>query len=154
MAAYFFDSSAAVKRYSNETGTNWVKGIADPAAGNKIYIALITGAEVVSAIARKARSGGLSAIDASRAIADFRLDFTSVYRTVEVTFDLIKKAMEIAEKHTLRGYDAVQLAVALGVNVYWLNLGMPALTLVSADADLNTAALTEGLAVEDPNDHP
>lgn len=33
-----------------------------------------------------------------------------------------------------------------------LALEMPALSLVSADTALNTAALAEGLLVEDPND--
>lgn len=39
------------------------------------------------------------------------------------------------------------------VNGYCLALGMPALALVSADTDLNTAATAEGLTVENPNDH-
>jgi len=33
---------------------------------------------------------------------------------------------------------------------YWL----PPLTLVSADTDLNQAAIVEGLSIENPNDHP
>ena len=33
-------------------------------------------------------------------------------------------------------------------------LGMPPLTLVSADIALNSAAAAEGLLVEDPNTHP
>ncbi len=32
-------------------------------------------------------------------------------------------------------------------------LGLPALVLVSADHDLNAAATTEGLTVDDPNNH-
>jgi len=31
---------------------------------------------------------------------------------------------------------------------------LPSLTLLSADVDLNAAALAEGLAVDDPNSHP
>jgi len=34
-----------------------------------------------------------------------------------------------------------------------LTLGLPALTLVSADGELNMAARAEGLIVEDPNMH-
>ena len=30
----------------------------------------------------------------------------------------------------------------------------PSLTLLSADGDLNTAAMAEGLAVDNPNTHP
>lgn len=42
MVVYFFDSSAIVKRYLIETGTVWVNGITDLAAGNKIFLARIT----------------------------------------------------------------------------------------------------------------
>lgn len=150
MNVYFFDSSAVVKRHVSEAGTAWANAIANPATGNYVYVAVITGVEVVSAITRRARGGSLSATEASTAIADFRLDLATSY----LTPTLITKAMQLAETHALRGYDAVQLAAAMDVNTHWLHLGMPALTLVSADADLNASALTEGLAVEDPNDHP
>jgi hypothetical protein len=62
--------------------------------------------------------------------------------------------MAMAETHALRGYDAVQCAAALVVHTYRQALGMPILTLVSADAVLNTAAAAEGLLVADPNTHP
>jgi hypothetical protein len=38
MAAFVLDTSAVVKRYIQETGTNWVRSIADPAAANLIYV--------------------------------------------------------------------------------------------------------------------
>lgn len=53
MPAYYFDSSALVKRYVAETGTAWVTGLMDPAAGNLLYVARLTGVEVVSAFARR-----------------------------------------------------------------------------------------------------
>lgn len=59
MAAYLFDSSAVVKRYVRETGTVWVLSITAPTAGHFIYVAHITGAEVVSALVRQARHGAL-----------------------------------------------------------------------------------------------
>jgi hypothetical protein len=62
--------------------------------------------------------------------------------------------MRLAETHELRAYDAVQLACALELNGRWLAAGFPGITLISADQDLNTAATTEGLLVEDPNLHP
>jgi len=154
MAVYFFDSSAVVKRYVQEKGTAWVTSVLDPTAGNANYIARITGAEGVSALTRRGRRGDLTACDTTNAIAQFRHEFASLYRLVEITPALVQRAMDLAESHALRGDDAVQLAAALEVNGYCLALGMPALTLVSADTDLNTAAAAEGLTVENPNDHP
>jgi hypothetical protein len=47
----------------------------------------------------------------------------------------------------------VQLAAALQVNTDRLSREMSAIIMISADVDLNAAAITEGLAVDDPNRH-
>jgi len=140
MATYFLDSSAVVKRYINEVGTAWMVSLLDPTAENVVYIARIAGAEVISAIARRGRGGGIDPTDAANAIAQFRVEFTSAYSVVEITPALVQQAMDLAENHALRGYDAVQLAAAWEVNDQCLALGLPALTLISADAALNAAA--------------
>lgn len=74
--------------------------------------------------------------------------------TVDLTPRLMARAMGRAETHALRGYDAVQCAVAVEIHCARQARGMPVLTLVSADAALHTAAAAEGLLVEDPNAHP
>ncbi len=62
--------------------------------------------------------------------------------------------MNYANKYELRGYDAVQLAASLEVEKrIKLTGGLP-LIFVSADNDLNQAALAEGLSVENPNNYP
>lgn len=152
MAVYYFDSSGIVKRYAEERGSQWVLSIVDPAVGHHIYLARIAGVEVVSALTRQRTSGSLSAFEAATAITQFRYDFTHQYRPIEITAALIERAMALAETHSLRGYDAVQLATALEVHAHGLDLGMPALSLVSADSELNNAAPVEGLIVENPND--
>lgn len=153
MSIYFFDSSAIVKRYVKETGTSWVIGITNPAKGDGLYVARISGAEVVSAITRRSRGGDLSQADMTVAIADFRNDFERQYRVLEITPTVITRAMSLAENHALRGYDAVQLAAALEVNDRSLVLALSGLTLISADKALNAAARVEGLTVDDPNIH-
>ena len=79
MAAYFFGSSALVKRYSQESGTDWVLQVLDPAAGNDLYMARITGAEVVAAIARRGRSRDLSDDQTTTAIHQFHSEFASSF---------------------------------------------------------------------------
>jgi hypothetical protein len=46
-----------------------------------------------------------------------------------------------------------QLAAAVEVHTRGDSLGLPVLTLVFADEDLNVAATAEGLAVANPNRH-
>jgi hypothetical protein len=67
---------------------------------------------------------------------------------------VIDSAMRVAERHGLRGYDAVQLAGAMAITAPSQAAGAGPITLVSSDLELNAAALLEGLFVEDPNAHP
>lgn len=153
MADYFFDSSAIIKRYINETGSAFVDGIIDPAQANNILIAEITRAEVASAFARREKGKSLAPHGAATARAAFDKDVTDAYGIVAITPDLITLAADLATKHALRGYDAVQLAAALAANRDVTAGGHGALTFVSADGDLNLAAVAEGLTMENPNDH-
>ena len=154
MAGFFCDSSAIVKRYVNETGSNFVDNLADLKSGNVVLPARITRVEVVSAIARRLKNGSITTADAQNAVAAFQHDLTNNYFTVEITPVLLSSAMSLATKHALRGYDAVQLASALEANDERIANGLSPLTLVSSDTDLNTAAQSEGLNVENPNNYP
>lgn len=154
MAAYVLDTSAVVKRYIQETGTSWVRGIADPAAFNLIYLARITDVEVTSAVVRRQRGGNLSISDAAATLQQFRRDLTRGYRLIEVTPALLAAASSLAERHGLRTYDAVQLAAAVELNAQWIAADTGTITLVSADQELNAAAVAEAVPVEDPSLHP
>lgn len=81
MPANYFDSSALVKRYVAEIGTAWINGIMDPAARNLLHVARVTGVEVVSAIARRARSGSFSSAHAAAALTLFRADSGRAFRS-------------------------------------------------------------------------
>ena len=71
-----------------------------------------------------------------------------------MTPSLANRAMLLAEKHGLRGYDALQLAAGVEVDVRYLASGLPAVIFISADTELNVAAMAEGLTIDDPNTHP
>lgn len=60
MASLVVDTSAVVKRYIVEPGSDVVRGLLRPRHSNDIYIAHITVVEGVSAIARRARRGDVS----------------------------------------------------------------------------------------------
>jgi len=149
VAAYFLDTSTVVKRYVQETGTAWVQALAAPTVRHSLFVVRITLAETVAAITRRERGGSITPQDAATAVADFQLDFALQYRVVEVSAGLVAQAATLARRHGLRGYDAVQLAAVLEIHAT-----DPSVTLLSADAELNTAALAEGLSVDDPNSHP
>lgn len=154
MSAYFFDSSSLVKRYAVETGTRWVFSLVRPSAKNRLYLARITGVEVIAALTKRMRVGSLTPNQNSKAINRFEREFTNRYVLIEVGPQIVRIAMELAKSYTLRGYDAVQLASALQANRDRIAVGGTSLTFISADRHLNIAAAKEGLAVDDPNNHP
>jgi predicted nucleic acid-binding protein len=150
VASYFLDSSAIVKRYLTEVGSGWVRSITDPIAGNNIYLARITGAEVVSALVRQSLPPPLL----TRNLSDFKNDFQSQYQLISVNSTVVNRAMDLAESHRLRGYDAIQLAAAVEWQQVGKGIGLLLLTFLSADTLLNAAATREGLTVDNPLSHP
>ena len=153
MSAYFFDSSGLVKRYLNETGSNWVIGLFKPSAKNLIFAARIAGVEVVSAIARRRKGLTITQVNANKAIFRFKREFRKRFVKINLTPQLTEEAMVLADIHELRGYDAVQLASAIEANNERVSKGFSPIIFISADNNLNSAANAEGLAVENPNDH-
>lgn len=104
---------------------------------------------MTSAIARRRGQPALGVADAAVALNQFRIDLTQDYRIAEITTTMLRRAAILADTHALRAYDAVQLASALEIHRL-----VPSLMLISADRELNAAAMAEGIAVEDPNAHP
>jgi uncharacterized protein len=154
VADYFADTSGLAKRYISETGSAWVAGVLDPSAGAQTFVVRIAAVELIAAITRRERAGSITSADAATARSTFERDLDSEYQVVEVTAALVRRAMRLAAAHGMRGYDAVHLAASLEVNEALVASASAPLVLISADVELNAAAVAEGLAVEDPNAHP
>ena len=153
MAGYFCDSSAIAKRYISEKGTNWIIDLMRLAAKNEIAVAQITGVEVVSAISRRHRGNFLTTEQADKAIHRFLRDFNNNFGVIKIDDSIVRNAIYLAQTHVLRGYDAVQLSSALALNDKLHKLELRPFIFISADNDLNSAAVSEGLAVDNPNNH-
>ena len=154
MSVYFFDSSAIVKRYVSETGSDYVENLTNSKNKNTIFVARIAQVEVAAAFARRLKTGSSTQSDVDNAVRVFHHHFISKYFVVEITKDLLDRATDFATKHALRGYDAVQLAAVWEVADERISQRLSPVVLVSADIELNDAAKMEGLAVENPNDFP
>lgn len=107
MPAYFFDSSAIVKRYANEEGSAWVMATTDAALGALVYLASITGVEVIAGLTRKRKGNVITPMVAAAAISQFYDDFENEYMIVPINDAIIARAMQVAR----------------GVRVTWLRCG-------------------------------
>ena len=154
MPAYFFDSSALVKRFVQEQGSAFVLGLLRPSARHRLYVARITEVEVCAALTRRQRGQTITARQAGNGLRRLRNDLQRRFTQIAISECLVGQASRLAETHALRGYDAVQLAAALAANNERILNGLSPLLMVSADQELNDAAQVEGLTVENPNNYP
>ena len=75
-------------------------------------VSLIAFAEARAAFARKRRERAVNPKDYRRIVREFDDDWDH-YFVVDVTEPLVKRAAQLADKHGLRGYDAIQLSSAI-----------------------------------------
>ena len=148
MVVYFFDSSALAKQYIDEPGSRWVQRVLSQFP--LTVIAEITIVEVTSALARRWRTGEITAEEYQFAKRVFLQD-VRWHRVISARRSTVVRAIDLIDRHPLRAYDALQLATALEVADI-VGAEGSSLTFVSADARLCAAAAQEGLATVNPNE--
>lgn len=150
---YYADSSALIKRHMPETGSAWIKQEFSQPSGNEVITSKLSIAEVLSGLNRRRREASISAAD----YAKFSNDFTAVsqfqYRMMDLTNVVLLEAQRLLETHPLRAGDAIQLALALLANAQLQTANLPALIFLASDVRLLTAATSEGLQSDDPQNH-
>jgi predicted nucleic acid-binding protein len=153
MHAYFLDTSALVKRYRAEQGTDRIDALfAEP--GSLVVISRLGLVEAVSAFAMKVRTRELSLDDFL--IVRRRLAADIAHRTISLVRLLVghyRDAERLLEQYAiaqrLRSLDAIQLSVALSPK----SAGRID-RFVSADQLLVGLAAQEGLPAFDPGASP
>ena len=133
----YLDTSSLVKLYVLEDGTREVRSLIEDSS--LVATSVIAYAEARAAFARQAREGSLSVREHRRARADLDSDW-SLFFSLEVTAAIARHAGDLAERHTLRGFDALHLATYLALVARMR--GEP-YRFSSFDARLNAAAAAE-----------
>ena len=146
MASVYLDTSALLKLYIAEEGTDRVIEAAEGVADGRIAILVLTPLEARSAIRRREREGDISSADADLALEKIEGDCSTLFLTQPLSSPVMEEAARLIDRHPLRAYDALQLAGCLVVRE-----AMPEpVTFVCADARLCEAAANEGLTTLDP----
>lgn len=146
MSITYLDTSALLKRYIEELGSielnTWWSSM------EVFGTALITRAEMASALAKASRMGWLDIDEAHGAWKLFLEDWESL-AVIEVTPPLMTRAGDLTWSDGLRGYDAVHLAAML----VWQDALGQEITLATFDRQLWEAARQRGLKLF-PEDLP
>lgn len=153
VSIFYFDTSALLKRYVAEPGSEWVNDLLATSPAPFVFISQLTTVETVCAFSRRLREGTLSSAAHTRLLSAFDYDITYRYHLLDVMPITIEMARQFAQKHPLRAYDAMQLATAWLVNQTLIKAKKAPLLFISADDRLNSVAKTESLEVDNPNHH-
>src|SRR5262245_62023698 len=108
MTYYFLDSSALIKRYIAEKGTNWIRSIAGRSAGNTLVVAQITYVEAISGTARRTREGAITSRTARAIRLVVERHLSRQYLVIGLSNSITSRAANLLENHPLRAYDAIQ----------------------------------------------
>lgn len=139
----YFDSSALVKRYVREEGSDAVQSLVTKGEG--IATSKLAYPEMLSAFGRKHRTGELARGLFEGLLDQFEADWKTVL-VVELHDELLPTVKLLLTKYPLKGADTVHLSSAL-----WLKRAVQAdVTFVASDANLLKAAQGERLKVINP----
>ena len=139
----FADSSALVKLYADESGSDVVRNL------GVLVVSALARVEVPAAIWRKVRTGELDAASAQVLVEEFEADYygeedqAERFVAVGVDDDLLGAAAGLAARHSLLAYDAVQLSSALAVR----QSAPQCHTFAAFARHLCVAAATEGFRI-------
>jgi uncharacterized protein len=141
----YFDSSALIKRYIEEEGSDKVNALLEErsiAAASRLAYP-----EILAAITRRHKAGEIEIGDLERIKKAFKDDWMSL-AVVEVHNEVFQFIDGVIAKHALKGADSIHLSTAL-----WLKKATKGdVVFVSSDLELLKAAKSEKLGICNPVD--
>ncbi len=147
MALYYLETSALVKLYVREPGTDRLLQLASRAADHRLAVLALAQVEVHSAIRKRQRLGDIDESVATLVIGRFEQHLETKFVRQIVSDSVLDTATGLVDRYSLRAYDAVQLA---GCVVLKATSGAQEPVFICADRQLLQAAESEGLQSLDP----
>jgi predicted nucleic acid-binding protein len=141
LALYYLDTSALVKLYIREQGTERLLQLAAN-ANHRFAVLSLAAVELHSAVRRRARAGDIEESVAADLLGRFARHLESKLLRQTVSESVLEAALRLVDHYPLRAYDAVQLA---GCLILRASTAMDSPVFVSADREQLQAAEAEGL---------
>lgn len=148
MALYYLETSALVKLYVYEPGTEHLLALVSGPAGHRFVVLSLAQVEFRSAVRRRERAGQIPNSDANEIIDSFHRHSEGRFMVERFSDFLLDVASMLIDRHGLRAYDAMQLAGYLTLRA---KSGSDTPIFVCADKKLLDAAQLEHSPVLDPS---
>lgn len=147
MALYYLDTSALVKLYVRESGTDRLLQLANNLVEHRFAVLALSEAEFRSAIRRRERAGDIDANVAGLILDRFQQHLETRFLRQFLSDAVLDGALEMIDRYALRAYDAIQLAGCLALRT---TVGTEPPTFVCSDQQLLEAARSELLPTINP----
>lgn len=148
MALFYLETSALVKLYVQEPGSEHLLQLASETAENRLAVLVLSPVEVRSAVRRRERSGDIDHPTARLILSRLQQHMEGRFVRQPLSEVVLDGAQEMIDRYALRAYDAIQLAGCLALRMASGDTDMP--TFVCSDRQLLEAARSELLPVVDP----
>ncbi len=145
MNIYYLDTSALIKRYHREMGTEKVNQLFEEILVRKsdAFISYLGVLEAVSAITRHKKELGSSY---SKVMKGVLMEVSENLSIIPIDDEVVTTSMKMVLTHNIRSLDAIHLATAVIIKSY-LN---KEIIFISSDKELLNAAEIEGFKVLNP----
>jgi hypothetical protein len=146
VSCYFLDSTAFVKLFVQEAGTDTIIRLMEATEDNRKLISAGTPLEVYAALKRREREGGISHEDSEAARNILRVEAA---RMVQQPLNpaVLEAARQVLDRHELRSAEALQLGAAVVAREMFQGLEIK---FVSSDGRLLEAAKGERFETLNP----
>jgi predicted nucleic acid-binding protein len=145
LAFYFLDTSALVKLYVQEPGTDRLLPLISDRPDNRFAVLAASVVEMRSAIRRRQRAGDIDTSLATAILESVQSHMETRFMRQTINDSVIDTALEMIDRYALRAYDAIQLAGCLVLCA----VTAEAFTFVCSDHRLLEAARSEQLRTLD-----
>jgi uncharacterized protein len=148
VSCYFLDSTAFVKLFVQEAGTEAIIRLMEATEDNRKLISAGTPLEVYAALKRRERAGAIAPEDAEAARNILRVEAA---RMVQQPLNpaVLEAARQVLDRHELRSAEALQLGAAVVTREMFQGMEI---VFVSADQRLLDAAKEEHFQTLNPSE--
>jgi predicted nucleic acid-binding protein len=151
LALYYLETSALVKLYIREAGTEQLLRLVTRRSNHQFAVLTITQVEFRSALRKRERAGDIDNSLATNLVNRFDRHFATKFLRQVLNDSVLETATKLIDRYPLRAYDAVQLAGCLTLKA---TSGRDNPVFVCSDHQLLEAAACEGLSSVDPSESP
>ncbi|MCL5960422.1 MAG: type II toxin-antitoxin system VapC family toxin [Chloroflexi bacterium] len=149
MTVYYIESSALVKRYKSETGSDFVEELFESKVGGELFVtSYLSVLEVNTVAARLLKAKQIEKRQYEQLVASFARDISAYdLVVVPVINTLVHEALERLPDCALRTADALQFSTVIRAK---RGAGDQPFFVVSADKEVGQTCESQGLGILDP----